>query len=82
MDVFQQIPNRALVLDLLDWIGAEPRPYRDVMAAWRTSCPRLPIWEDALELGLVCTQTRKGTLVVEVTSAGLRLLRSARLIKA
>jgi hypothetical protein len=28
----------ALVLDLLEWIGPEPRPYEEVIAAWRTSC--------------------------------------------
>jgi hypothetical protein len=33
----------ALILDLLAWIGAEPRPYAEVMEAWRTSCPRLPV---------------------------------------
>lgn len=36
-----------LVLDLLEWIGREPRPYREVIDAWRTSCPRLPVWEEA-----------------------------------
>src|SRR5215813_9143167 len=37
----------ALILDLLEWIGPEPRPYAEVLDAWRTSCPRLPVWEDA-----------------------------------
>lgn len=32
----------ALVRDLLEWIGPMPRPYAEVMEAWRTSCPRLP----------------------------------------
>jgi hypothetical protein len=36
-----------LVLDLLEWIGRAPRPYREVIDAWRTSCPRLPVWEEA-----------------------------------
>ncbi len=35
--------------DLLEWIGPTSRPYRDVQEAWRTSCPRLPVWEDACE---------------------------------
>jgi hypothetical protein len=43
----------ALILDLLEWIGAESRPYTEVMAAWRTSCPRLPVWEDATERGFI-----------------------------
>jgi hypothetical protein len=42
-----------LILDLLDWIGPHPRPYSEVIEAWRTSCPRLPVWEEANERGLV-----------------------------
>ena len=45
--------NEALVLDLLEWIGARPRRHADVMRAWRTSCPRLPVWEDAVDAGFV-----------------------------
>ena len=41
----------SLVLDLVEWIAREPRPYSEVIAAWRTSCPRLPVWEDANERG-------------------------------
>jgi hypothetical protein len=43
----------ALILDLLEWIGPEPKPYSGVMDAWRTSCPRLTVWEDANDRGLV-----------------------------
>lgn len=41
------MPNAVepLVLDLMEWIGRTPRPYPEVMEAWRTSCPRLPVWE-------------------------------------
>ena len=42
-----------LVLDLLEWIGPSPRPYGEVIEAWRTSCPRLPVWEEANDRGLV-----------------------------
>lgn len=42
-----------LTLQFLDWLAAAPRSYADVMEAWRTSCPRLSIWEDAVEDGLV-----------------------------
>lgn len=48
--------NDSLVLDLLEWLGASGRPYEDVMDAWRTSCPRLTIWEDALEAGLLAVR--------------------------
>ena len=46
-----------LVLDLLEWIAAKPRPYSEVMDAWRTSCPRLTVWEEANDRGFV-TQRR------------------------
>jgi hypothetical protein len=42
-----------LVRDLLEWVLARPRTYGETMEAWRTSCPRLPVWEDAMENGLV-----------------------------
>ncbi len=42
-----------LVLDLLQWLGSGPRPYAEVLEAWRTSCPRLPVWEEANERGFI-----------------------------
>jgi len=60
----------SLVFDLVEWVGKEPRTYRQVMDAWRTSCPRLTVWEDALER---CLLARKGESVV-VTSAGWAFL--------
>jgi len=46
-------PVAALVVDLLEWIGTTARPYPEVIEAWRTSCPRLPVWETANEQGLI-----------------------------
>ena len=46
-------PLDALILDLLEWIGPKARPYREVMEAWRTSCPRLPVWEEANDRGFI-----------------------------
>jgi hypothetical protein len=43
----------ALVLDLVEWIAREPRLYSEVIDTWRTSCPRLTIWEDAVDRGYV-----------------------------
>jgi hypothetical protein len=40
-----------LILDLLEWLGPGPRLYSEVLDAWRTSCPRLPVWEDANDRG-------------------------------
>jgi hypothetical protein len=65
----------ALILDLVEWVAAQPRAYSDVMDAWRTSCPRLPVWEDAVDRGLVVRSHKKGgTAMVEVTAAGSDLL--------
>jgi len=75
----QAIDNKALVLDLLEWVALAPRPYADVMAAWRTSCPRLPIWEDALDLGFVSCGRRDGAgVVVSITPAGQGFLAAER----
>jgi len=42
-----------LLVELLAWIDARPRMYGETMDAWRTSCPRSPVWEDATSAGLV-----------------------------
>jgi hypothetical protein len=42
-----------LMIQFLRWVAERPRTYADVMEAWRTSCPRLAIWEDAQADGLV-----------------------------
>jgi hypothetical protein len=46
-------PVDALIVDLLEWIGPQGRPYAEVIDAWRTSCPRLPVWEEANARGYV-----------------------------
>jgi hypothetical protein len=46
-------PVSSATLDLLTWLKSRPRTYDETMAAWRTSCPRLSVWEDALADGLV-----------------------------
>ena len=61
----------ALILDLLEWIGPGSRPYAEVMDAWRTSCPRLPVWEDATERGFVRRHYEDGVgEVISVTALG------------
>jgi hypothetical protein len=63
-----------LILDLLEWIAKQERSYEDVMDAWRTSCPRLPVWEDAYDRGLVMRREKNGRTLVFVTPTGLSLL--------
>ena len=70
-------PNPVLTLDLLRWLAAEPRTYAETMEAWRTSCPRLTIWEDAVDAGYVVRRPLDGTIRVEVTAAGRRALTNA-----
>jgi hypothetical protein len=71
----------SLILDLLEWMGPEPRPYKEVLEAWRTSCPRLPVWEDANDRGFIARRRAPGQgMLVSVSAAGvdhLRLHRSA-----
>jgi hypothetical protein len=69
----------ALVLDLLDWIGPEPRPYDEVMEAWRTSCPRLPVWEEANVRGFLARTHEPGHAArIIVTSSGREFQQSHR----
>jgi hypothetical protein len=64
----------SLLRDLLRFI-ADERSYVEVMEAWRTSCPRLPIWEEATEHGLVKrVRDESGLPVVRVTAAGRAFL--------
>jgi hypothetical protein len=70
-----------LILDLLVWIGTRDRSYQEVMEAWRTSCPRLPVWEDANDRGLVTSQQVDGRCIVRITSSGLALLEQRRLCR-
>ena len=66
--------NHALMLDFVEWVAAEPRAYAEVMDGWRTSCPRLTIWEDSVDQGLVARERRDGVAMVTVTALGRRLL--------
>jgi hypothetical protein len=68
----------ALILDLLEWVATRERTYDETMAAWRTSCPKLPVWEDATDRELVTTSQVNGRSVVCVTSSGRALLAELR----
>ena len=69
--------NESLVLDLVQWVAKTPRTYTEVMDAWRTSCPRLPIWEDAVDSGFVIEANADGCgLMIRITPAGQEFLRS------
>jgi hypothetical protein len=70
-------PTDALVLDLVEWIAREPRFYSEVIETWRTSCPRLTIWEDAVDRGYVVRQPVAGAGVrITITAGGEKFLRA------
>ncbi|BBK39694.1 hypothetical protein STAQ_47720 [Allostella sp. ATCC 35155] len=71
-------PIDPLVLDLVAWVAGEPRPYDEVLAAWRTSCPRLAVWEEAVDRGLVIRRRAPGEVpLVAATDLGRRRLAEA-----
>ena len=72
-------PVDALILDLLEWVGPTPRQYDEVMEAWRTSCPRLPVWEEANERGFLTRSSVPGQgALITLTPAGAAHLRHHR----
>jgi hypothetical protein len=69
----------SLILDLLEWIGPSGRPYDEVLDTWRTSCPRLPVWEEANECEFIERRRdpRHGTYVT-VSAGGIEHLQTLR----
>jgi len=70
--------TESLILDLLECVASSERSYEEVMDAWHTSCPRLPVWEEANERRLVVRVEMKGRCIVRITSSGLALLEQRR----
>ena len=64
-----------LICDLLEWLERAPRTHAEVIDGWRTSCPRLPVWEDALDAGLMRRQSGEGGIMLELTPEGRDFLR-------
>lgn len=58
-----------LTSQMLEWIEQGRHPYAEVIDVWKSSCPRLTIWEDACADGLV--NSAPGMLgVVSLTEKG------------
>jgi hypothetical protein len=68
--------SKSLRLQLLEWLVSHPRTYSETMDAWRTSCPRLSIWEDACIDGLIESET--GTPYITVSAMGLAFIEESR----
>ena len=65
-----------LILDLLEWIAREPRSHAELIEAWRTSCPRLTVWEDAVDRGFAAREHHSGReVMIRLTAAGRDFLR-------
>ncbi len=72
-------PVDALVIELLEWIGPRARPYAEVMDAWRTSCPRLPVWEEANARGYIIREHVAGSeALISVSPNGRDFLNQHR----
>lgn len=72
-------PIDSLLLDLIEWIGPGRRPYAETMDAWRTSCPRLPVWEEATARGFIERRREPGSpAFVSVSAAGVAYARRSR----
>jgi hypothetical protein len=73
-------PAQLLTMQFLSWLAAKPRRYGEVKDAWRSTCPRLTIWEDALEGGLIRFQNGgerlSDTSSVTLTERGRAMLES------
>jgi hypothetical protein len=68
-----------IMIQFLQWVADRPRCREDVMEAWRSSCPRFPVWEDARAEGLVrqCGG-ETGERRVELTERGRTALARAQ----
>ena len=66
-------PHDALTAQLLQWIDEGRHSYADALDTWKSSCPRLTIWEDACADGLLdAAPGRSG--VVSLTAKGKAFL--------
>jgi hypothetical protein len=69
-------PPSLIMIQFLSWVADRPRSYKETMEAWRTSCPRLSVWEDAVIAELVRLEG-EGARAVRLTERGTALLREA-----
>jgi len=62
--------------ELLRWVSSGVRAYDETIAAWKTNCPRLAVWDDAVTDGLVRVVSVPGNgRIVTLTPAGHASLR-------
>lgn len=71
----------ALIVDLLLWLSTRERTHPETIDAWRTSCPKLTVWEDANDRKLVATEQVNGRELVRITPAGFAFLEQQRTLR-
>ena len=67
-----------LIQDLIEWVARKDHTYQETFDAWRTSCPRLTVWEDAMERGFLVSEVVNGRTLMRPTVAALAQLRRYR----
>jgi len=65
-----------IMVQFLSWVADRPRTYPETMAAWRSTCPHLSVWEDAVIGGLVRLENN-GERAVSLTARGRATLGKA-----
>jgi hypothetical protein len=65
-EVAEKAAADALILQLLTFVAEGARSYAETMEAWRSTCPRMPIWEDAVRDGLVRVESGSAMAVSRV----------------
>ncbi len=70
-----------LMLEFLTWVSNRPRTYEEAMEAWRSTCPRQTIWEDAIIEGLIEVGGGLTPSKVTLTRLGKELLDAHRTLK-
>jgi hypothetical protein len=72
VEAVTEIDHSLLLREFLDWVAARPRSYEDTVEAWRSSCPRHPVLDDAFTGGLIASVGK----TVMLTAQGEALLGS------
>jgi hypothetical protein len=75
MEAIVREPASLIMLQFLAWVADRPRTYAETMEAWRSTCPRLSVWEDAIIGGLVRIDNDLGRGVT-LTPCGRALLQT------
>jgi hypothetical protein len=71
-----------LMVQFLAWIAQRPRSHVEAMEAWRSSCPRFPVWEDALVEGLIRYQSGSRRMLALTPAGRARIATSGELAPA